>query len=68
MATIYQIKCPDCGTEFGFGKGVMPQEADQPVPVQLREETPEKCPVCGREFVVTREDDKQFLTGVIFVD
>ena len=27
-----------------------------------------KCPVCGREFVVTREDDKQYLTGVIFVD
>ena len=68
MAKLYQLKCPDCGTEFEFMKGVLPQDSDRPIPKQLREETPEKCPTCGRKFTMTREKDKQFVTGVIFID
>ena len=68
MAIFYQLKCPNCGTEFGFGKGILPQDADRPIPKQLREETPEKCPTCGREFIMTKEEDNQYVTEVVFID
>jgi len=68
MATFHNFKCPDCGTEFGFGKGILPSMCDKPVPEQLKEDHPEYCPKCGRKFVLTNPDDRKFETSVMFID
>lgn len=68
MATIHTFKCPDCGTEFSFGKGVFPDMCDRPVPEKLRDDYPEMCPTCGRKFVLTNSDDLKYETEVVFYD
>ena len=51
MAQIYTVKCPKCGKVFEVHKGILPCASDQPVPDELKMETPAVCPVCKLEIL-----------------
>jgi len=68
MATFHTFKCPDCGTEFRFGKGIVPSMCGKPIPERLGEDYPEYCPKCRRKFVLTNPEDRKYETKMIYID
>lgn len=69
MAQLYTIKCPKCGAIFKVPKGVlMSWDFSNPIPVELREETPFSCPNCNYTMCVKDEDFHKNVEEVIHLD
>jgi len=68
MATIYEMKCPQCGHRFEAVKGIFVSECGKPVPREREEEVPFRCPKCGKEFRVTDDDFQANVESVMMAD
>ncbi len=68
MAQIYTIKCPKCGKVFEAQKGILVSQCGEPIPNELKEDTPVVCPLCKLEIDLQDPANEKHILSVIMVD